>query len=340
MTLTYAAAVVGCGRIGVLMEQDGRQPRPATHAGAFAAHPRIRLAALVDGDRERLRHALDVFPFAIGFERCEEMLDAVRPDIVSVATPVEAHRPLVELCGERGVKAIICEKPLAPRAEDGRSMIAVCARSGSLLFVNHTRRFDPEIRRAAAEVRGGVIGEVVQATCYYTAGVMNTGTHLVDLLRFLLGEPAWVMAVGNEHGACPPGDVGVDALIEFRSGARAVLQFLDVRDYSIFDIALYGRKGVLTLTRFGFEIERTGLRPRADVSGYHELDLEARTREGKPRSLMQSVPGHVVDCLDGQDQPVSRGEDGLAALAMVLALRESAARGGVRISLDGQGGNG
>jgi predicted dehydrogenase len=329
----YRAAVVGCGRIGVLFEMDPTQPRPSSHAGAFAADPRVELAALVDIDPDRLARARAVFPTAAGFTDCVAMLEAVRPAIVAVATPPEAHREVVELCAERGVRAIVCEKPIALDGDEGRRLVDSCARTGALLFVNHTRRFDPAIRRVRDDVADGRIGQVQQATAYYTAGILNTGTHLVDLLRFLLGEPAWVMAVGNERTACPRGDADLDALIEFVSGARAVLQCLDVRDYSIFDVHVYGRTGSLLLTRFGFETEWTGMKERADVQGYRELDREGRIREGQPRSLMQSVTRHVVECLDGTDTPISRGEDGLAALEMVLALRESAARGGARVAL-------
>lgn len=331
----YRAAVAGCGRIGLLMEGDPRQPRPATHAGAFALDPRLELAALVDPSAERLARARELFPSVPTFSGCEQMLEAIRPEIVAVATPPETHGALVELCAKRGVRAIVCEKPIALEPGEAGRMIASCARAGSLLLVNHTRRFDPEIRRVRDEVRSGAIGEVLQATCYYTAGIVSTGTHAVDLLRFLLGEPSWVMAVANDRGGCPDGDQAVDGLIQFAGGTRAFLQFLDVGDYSIFDAHLFGRKGSVALTRFGFEIERTALKPRVDVSGLMELDLDGRTREGKPRSLMQSVAKHVVDCLDGLDQPVSRGEDGLAALEVVLALRESAARGGIRMNLGG-----
>ncbi|MFZ1060127.1 MAG: hypothetical protein WAP47_13145, partial [Candidatus Rokuibacteriota bacterium] len=74
----YRAAVVGCGRIGVTMEEDPRRVRPATHAGAYRACPDTELAALVDVEGERLAHAQRVFGGVRGFAAVEEMLDAVR----------------------------------------------------------------------------------------------------------------------------------------------------------------------------------------------------------------------------------------------------------------------
>jgi predicted dehydrogenase len=148
-----------------------------------------------------------------------------------------------------------------------------------------------------------------------------------------LGEVSWVIAVPNPVVSHPPGDVSVDAIMGFVSGAKATLQSLEAQDYSIFDIRLYGRRGSLVLRRFGYEIERMGVVSRSDVSGYNELDAVGKKSEGGPRSFMAFMANHVADCLDGLDHPVSRGEDGLAALQVLLALRDSAARGGVKVDL-------
>ncbi|OGL09720.1 MAG: hypothetical protein A3I14_17860 [Candidatus Rokubacteria bacterium RIFCSPLOWO2_02_FULL_73_56] len=336
---TYRAAVIGCGRIGLAWERpEEAQPKPATHAGAFACHPRVELAAVADVKADALVLARSLFPAVATFADYQEMLAAVRPAIVAVATQEEAHAEVVEACAGLGVRAIVCEKPIARAVGDARRMIDVCARSGALLFVNHTRRFDATVRRVRDELAAGAIGEVVQATCYYTNGLFNTGTHLVDLLRFLLGDVRWVLGAPNDRGAVPPGDVAVDALVEFASGARAALQCLDVRDYRIFDVHLYGRAGALALTRSGYQVAWTRLTPRVDVAGAPELDFDGRTREGCARSFMASMAAHVVDCLDGRDRPVSRGEDGLAALETLHALRESASRGGARMFMQHTGG--
>src|SRR5207253_10083839 len=59
------------------------------------------------------------------------------------------------------------------RSEDGRAMLAACATAGTLLFVNHTRRFNPLLRRLRNEVVAGAYGDVVQVTGYYTAGLFK-----------------------------------------------------------------------------------------------------------------------------------------------------------------------
>lgn len=329
--MRYRAAVVGCGRIGLLMQAEPPQVPPATHADAFSTNPRTELAALVDIDEGQRRRAAKHYPSVPCFADCQEMLDAVRPDIVAVATPPESHRKLVEQCAAPRVRAIVCEKPIAPTLEEATSMIAACREADAMLFVNHTRRFDPLIRRARDEVAAGGIGEVLRAECLYTRGLMNTGTHLLDLLRFFLGDATAVSGVSNGRVDVPlPGDMGLDGQVEFAGGARATIRHVD---YSVFDTRLIGRRGGLALTQLGFRLEWTGVMARAEVSALSELDPVGARTEDAPRSFMAAMVDHVVACCDGRDAPVSRGEDGRAALALVLALQESSERGGARIEV-------
>ena len=97
----YRAAVVGCGRIGVTMEEDPKRILPATHAGAYRGCPRTELAAVVDVEIDRVTRAQRLFAGIQGFTSVEQMLDVIRPDIVSVATPAESHRETVEACARR-----------------------------------------------------------------------------------------------------------------------------------------------------------------------------------------------------------------------------------------------
>src|SRR5258706_686841 len=136
----YKAAVVGCGRIGVAMEADPKRILPATHAGAFRASGETTLTAFVDPDPKQLKYAADLFPETRGFDDCKEMLQTIRPDIVSVSTPPSTHRKMVELCASFKVPAIICEKPIAETEVEAKKIIAACRKSGSLLFINHMRR--------------------------------------------------------------------------------------------------------------------------------------------------------------------------------------------------------
>lgn len=332
----YRAAVVGAGRMGVLSEADPKRKKPATHAGAYAANADTELCALVDPSESQLAAARQLLPDVPGFADLETMLAEAAPDIVSVATTQEHHRSIVETCAAHGVKAIVCEKPIAETIEDGRAMIAACRTSGSLLFVNHMRRFDPLTSETRDAVRGGALGEILQGNAQYVAGIFTSGTHLIDQLRYFLGDVRWVSAVFEERFAPPPGDWNVNGIVMFEGDVPVTIQALDVAAYNAFDVRLFGRRGKLLIDRLGLRVTETPLRECVDYSGFMELDTENERSRGDSRSFWSSIVDHVLACLEGRDENRSSGEDGLAALQGVVALKKSAEAGGARVALADQ----
>ena len=51
----FKTGIIGCGRIGSLLEEDPLRGKPCTHAGGFSALPAIRLSAGCDINPERLQ---------------------------------------------------------------------------------------------------------------------------------------------------------------------------------------------------------------------------------------------------------------------------------------------
>jgi predicted dehydrogenase len=320
----YRAAVVGCGRIGVTGELDPRRIKPATHVGAFRACDSTDLCAMVDIDPAQLVKAQAIAPGVPTYTSLEKMLVESRPDIVSICTPPEQHCLPTEVCARNSVPAIVCEKPIAYTLSDADRIIEACRAHRSLLFINHTRRFDRFLNDTCRDLKNGIIGEVTHGTAYYTAGIFNTGTHLVDLLRLLLGDVWRVSGSREDRFSYPAGDVNMNGWLVFNSGTVVAIQALEVKDYIVFEVRLYGREGCLTIDRFGFAVERTPVRECVDLSGYNELNVDQRTRQGGSRSLMKQMADHVAACLDGREKPISSGEDGLAALKILLSLKISA----------------
>lgn len=76
------------------------------------------------------------------------MLQEEPPDIVSLATPSSLHHRMTIAAARAGVKAILCEKPLAASLAKADEMIEVCKENYVKLMANHSFRFHPNMPKA------------------------------------------------------------------------------------------------------------------------------------------------------------------------------------------------
>jgi predicted dehydrogenase len=325
----YKAAVIGIGRIGMALEDDPKRLKPATHFGMWDSHPRADFVAVADADPKKLSDAARRRPGIRTYTDPTALLATEKPDIVSIATWKDTHYEMMRLCLDHGIPAIVCEKPIAERYEDAAEIVSEARIKGAHLFINHRRRFDELLYPMRNEIANGFIGEVMQVSSYYCYGLVTTGTHLVDALRFLLlpacGEVEWVAAYPNKLSAYhPPDDPCIDGVVGFANGQKATIQSLNIRDYDLFQFDIFGRAGKFSLRNIGRDIFVHKVISSPEHEGFTELsDAPTEVRGGAPREQFRYMADNVIDTLEGRAQPLSTGEDSLKALQILLAMQES-----------------
>ncbi|MEV7621239.1 Gfo/Idh/MocA family oxidoreductase [Microbacterium sp. NPDC089321] len=190
-------------------------------------------------------------------------------DIVHVCTPNATHAELALEVIRAGIH-VICEKPLATRAEDARALAAAAEERGVVAAVPFVYRYHPMVREARARVAAGEIGELLTVDCGYLQDWMlrpgdddwrvtaadggpsrafaDIGSHLCDLLEFVAGEriarlTARTRRVYDERGGRPvTNEDAVSILVEMASGAIGTLLISQMAA---------GRKNALTLELHG-----------------------------------------------------------------------------------------
>ncbi len=330
----YRAGIVGCGRIGCGFDDEPARGYTATHAGAYAQTPEVDLVALADVDSAKVERYAEKYGVPGHYGDYRAMLAGEELDILSVCTWNDTHREIVEEAVEAGVKAVFCEKPIAGDLKDAEVMIRHCTEAGVVLMVNHPRRFDRFHQEVAGYIRSSGLGPIQQVTCYYTAGVANTGSHLFDLLRFFFGEVDWVSGLVSRNPSANPEDPNIDGWLCFEGGLLASVQACEAAAYTIFEINILGTRGRFRLTSHGFDAEFEQARESRRFNGYRELvrDVPPLNPNG-PREFMVQAVSHLLECLENSQDLVSSGKDGLQALEIICALRESAEDEGRRMRL-------
>lgn len=185
METKYRAAIIGCGRIS------------GAHAKAFAQSGRYELVATADIREQAAKALAEQNAGAKAYTDYRQMLADVRPDVVVVATWVGLHAEMTAVAAESGVKGILCEKPMAPSLVEARAMLKAAEVNGVKLGVGHQHRFDPPFVKARELVAAGAIGTPIVAYVKPTDGLLNNGTHYIDGVRYILGDPATQWVIGQ-----------------------------------------------------------------------------------------------------------------------------------------------
>jgi len=244
----FKAAIIGCGR--------PRKEEGSTgfgmghyHARGYEMLPDVEVVACADIKKENAEAFSKEHGGVKYYLDYREMLEKEKPDIVSICTWIALHKEMVIAAAEAGVKAIHCEKPMAPNFGDAKEMVEFCEKKGVQLTFNHQRRFGAPFRKAKELANDGTIGDLVfiEGAC---SDMLDWGTHWIDMFFFYNNEESvnWVM--GQVDCRAPREVFGV--LVEnqaisqfmFRNGVRAILFTGEHSDIGCSN-RLVGTKGVI-----------------------------------------------------------------------------------------------
>lgn len=266
------ALIVGCGRIAGGFDENGPDSAVLSHAGAYQRHPGFEITACVEPDTKRREEFSKAWAVPAAFANLGECLQAGIPfDVASVCLPTANHGAVLERLLGTEVKAVFCEKPLTDDVAESERLIEAYAEARVLLAVNYIRRWDPSVAALRHEIASGDWGQVRTAMGYYTKGVLNNGSHLVDLAHLLRG-PLSLDAVTGARTDHDPDDPTVDAVLRWEDGVALHLIGADARDMSLLEFHIVTERGAIGIEESGFTIRRRRIVPSPYFAGYRQLD--------------------------------------------------------------------
>lgn len=164
---------------------------------------------LVDSNPQAALEGKDRF----GFQTCStdwhDIIDDPNIHVVDICTPNNAHAEIAIAAAKAG-KHILCEKPLALTCEEAKAMYLAAKEAGVTTMVAFNYRRTPAIQLAKRYIDEGAIGRILDFRGTYlqdwsadpssplswrfqkgicgSGALGDIGTHVVDIIRFLVGE--------------------------------------------------------------------------------------------------------------------------------------------------------
>jgi predicted dehydrogenase len=181
-----------------------------------------RCVCLADQDRERASAAARALQFERSTDDWTSMLADPDIDVIDVCTPNYLHFRMALAALQAG-KHVYCEKPLALDVDEAAELSEAARGSGRVHAVGFNYITNPMIRTARDIIASGEIGEPVHFSGRYFEDYMaspdvpwswrcerrqagagalaDLGSHLINLLRYLLGNPKRLL--GDVHTVIP-----------------------------------------------------------------------------------------------------------------------------------------
>ena len=203
-------AIVGVGSIA------------EAHIGAYRKNPLVELYAFCDINEKRLQEKGEKYQVSRLYTDEKEMLTALPEiDAVSICTWNNAHAPCTIMALEAG-KHVLCEKPMAITAQEAGQMEDAAKKSGVFLMIGFVRRFGNDAKIIGDFINKGDLGELYYAKATYLrrAGcpggwfgdksrsgggpLIDLGVHVIDLVRYLAGNPKPVSVYGATFSQLGP----------------------------------------------------------------------------------------------------------------------------------------
>lgn len=189
-------AVLGCGRMGAFTSDLIRRHAPdcwfpLNHAQAMRQHPRLRLRALCDVDRQALDRAASAHGVAATYTDLRRLLEEVRPRLLGIATRTIGRADAIRDAMELGVQALHVEKPLCNSVRELTALESSLERNQVFVTYGALRRHFAPFLSARALAESGRFGPLREIRVNLGSGTLFwTHPHSVDLLLFAAGNRA------------------------------------------------------------------------------------------------------------------------------------------------------
>jgi len=304
--------IVGCGNIAGVFDQElSTSDLPLTHAGGYSRDAHFYVAACVEPNDNRLGAFVDAWEVPNGFHSIDEALDSGHQfDVISICSPTYCHLHNVKKALRFKPKVIFCEKPVTLSTLETEALVIECEKLGIHLAVNYTRRWDPDISKLKDDMQAGRWGELRSVLGTYNKGILNNGSHMVDLLHLLVG-PMDIVNIGKPTCDYFPDDPTVPVWLSGPQEVPVHLACGHAKDYTIFELQFIFSLGVLTMEAGGLYWRKRCVIDSDTFKGYRMLDEGVR-RVGK-------YPNAMIRAIDNIYRTISLGEPlastGLTALA-------------------------
>jgi predicted dehydrogenase len=319
--MKYRVMIIGCGNIAGDLDSsqiDSSRP-PLTHAKAYRKNEYFDVVACVDSNpTQRLKFKKD-WSIDLCFSSIEEAISSeINIDIVSICSPTFYHASHLEQVLALNPKLVFCEKPLHSNALGANAIVELYKQRNVHLLVNYSRRFDPSVAALKKSLAIGEFGELKAVSGWYNKGLLNNGSHLLDLLIFLFGGLS-LQHVGDPILDFVADDFSYPLFLTTKKGVSVSLSCGDSNDFSLIELEFLFSNARVKMFNGGRNWSVEHVIDDPTFKSYKCLG-PAKVTTGGYMQVLENALINIHSCLSDKEDLKSRGEDALPVLELYSAV--------------------
>ena len=350
---TYRVGIIGLGRMGSTIDDEGHTTLPYSIAAACRASERLEIAAACDLRPERREEFSRRWGVRAIYGDYTEMVREERPDLVAVCTTAsglqkpareapdasfrgDSHAELSVALAEMGVPMLYIEKAMASSMSAADDIRDAVSKNETVFNTGVLRRFDNRYGVVRDAVLRGDVGEPLAAIHYAQSTLMHGHIHSIDTLSWLIGDPA----ISSVRGEIVPRDYVIENdHIPYDPVATYELAFENgVRAWSIpaagWEYEVIGSEGTIRSLNngAGASLRRAVQSKGGDRKGranWEEAPFEFVT----PESTVVSCLEDLVDAYETGRKSLGHVEIAHHITEACIAVADSHRRGGAWVDL-------
>jgi predicted dehydrogenase len=301
----YTVGIIGTGKIAGLFDAPAKTEFINTHAQAIHNSTKLRFVSAVDADKRAVIAFCEKWGIKNAYTELSSFMINDIPDIITVSSSSDTHYSIASriLKHEKRPRVLFIEKPVCCTRIELQKLMEIDDASGTVIVVNHKRRFDPVHVQLKEIVQSGYLGKFIEGSFTYYGGWLNNGVHIIDLIMMLFGGDFRFMNVKRQmYGK--QDDLCFDVTLDYRQFQIEMKSF-DEQYYQLFEGELRFSKGRVLYQDFGNRI----IVETTIVNSIGEVELhrsDGCTMEGLWAPFKHGYKS-IVACLDAKDDTVLTG---------------------------------
>lgn len=283
----YKVLIIGAGAIAGgydSLESTGIK----THAKAYKLNNECSLLGFYDINKSKAIEMAKKWDVKYYENLNKGLKDA---DIVSICTPDNTHSEILLKTLDYNLKGIIVEKPIAISLKQTTELLEYSGKTK--IIVNYPRAYNKCFIELRENIKNNKYGKLICGYGNYGKGLLHNGSHLLNIIEFLLSEELQIGKVFNRKQDIYENDLNYDFELITENNASICIQSISSIYYTIFEWSLCFEKVRLKFRDSGFKLVVEEVIEDKRFQGYTKLGEEL-VRDTMYDNYMEPVISSLV----------------------------------------------